>query len=49
MVCLHDTRLVVLSILMSILAACAARELAGRIDLRCQRFGEPAGSEPDLL
>jgi NO-binding membrane sensor protein with MHYT domain len=45
----HDLGWVVLSILMSILAAFAARELAGRIDLRCQRFGEPDGSEPDSL
>jgi len=49
MVCQHDTLLIVLSILVSILAAGTARELAWRIDLRCQRFGEPAGSKPDSL
>jgi NO-binding membrane sensor protein with MHYT domain len=49
MVCQHDTLSVVLATLVSILAARAARDLAGRINLRCQRFGEPVGYKPDSL
>jgi hypothetical protein len=49
LVCQHDTLSVVLSIFMPMIAICMARELSRRINLRCQRFGEPAGYEPDSL